>query len=31
VRSGWAQLFAFLLPLAAAVVAAILYERRTTR
>ena len=30
-RSGWAQFFAFLLPLVAAVVAVILYERRTTR
>jgi hypothetical protein len=30
-RSGWSQFFAFLLPLAAAVGAAIAYERRTTR
>ena len=30
-RSGWAQLFAFLVPLAAAAVAAIVYERRTPR
>jgi len=30
-RSGWSQFFAFLLPLAAAVVVAIVYERRTTR
>ena len=30
-RSGWSQFFAFLLPLIAAVVAAIVYERRTTR
>lgn len=30
-RSGWGQFFAFVLPLAVAVVAAIVYERRTTR
>jgi hypothetical protein len=30
-RSGGAQLFAFLIPLAAAIVAAVVYERRTTR
>ena len=30
-RSGWSQLFAFVLPMAAAVVAAMVYERRTTR
>jgi hypothetical protein len=30
-RSGWSQFFAFALPLAGAVVAAIAYERRTTR
>ena len=30
-RSGSSQLFAFVLPMAAAVVAAMVYERRTTR
>jgi putative flippase GtrA len=30
-RSGWSQLFAFLVPLAAAIVAAFVYERRTAR
>ena len=30
-RSAWSQLFAFLLPLAVAVVAAIVYERRPPR
>jgi len=30
-RSGWSQLFAFLVPLAGAAAAAIAYERRTTR
>jgi len=30
-RSGWAQFFAFVIPIGAAVVAAVVYERRTTR
>jgi len=30
-RSGWAQFFAFVIPIVAAVVAAVVYERRTTR
>ena len=30
-RSAWSQFFAFVLPLAVAVVVALAYERRTTR
>ena len=30
-RSGWAQFFAFIIPIVAAAIAAVVYERRTTR
>ena len=30
-RSGWAQFFTFLLPIVAAVVATVFYERRTSK
>ena len=29
-RSGWAQFFAFIIPIVGAVIAAVVYERRTT-